>query len=137
MATNKVLTYTLPEVCVMIGIDHETGKNLAKRGKFPFPVIQIGVDKSARYLIPRKHVDDFLLKGKKGDLTGDTAKKFGRPRKWFKGEFVNWNYKIPSELAEAFNITVDAMNVGMASPLSYLDAKLLALQEFIERRPIG
>lgn len=139
MATTKVLTYTLPEVCEMLGIDHEKGKRLIKDNKFPFPVIQIGSghsEKSMRYLISRKVVDDFMLKGKNSHLTEAKSQNLGRPRRWEKGEYVNWNMRIPVELADAFNFIVDQMNKTLASPLSYGDARLLAFQEFIERRPV-
>ncbi|HBC93158.1 MAG TPA: hypothetical protein DCZ10_09760, partial [Pelotomaculum sp.] len=60
----------------------------------------------------------------------------GRPRRWKRGEFINWNMRIPADLAEAFNFIVDQMNKDSAAPLTYTDARLLAFQEFIERRPI-
>lgn len=139
MATTKLLTYTLPEVCEMLGIDHEQGKRLIKKKEFPFPVIQVGSgkgEKSMRYLIARKVVDDFMLDGKNTHLTDAKKQGLGRPRRWEKGEFVNWNMRIPVELAEAFNFIVDQINKSTASPLTYGDARLLAFQEFIERRPV-
>lgn len=139
MATTKVLTYTLPEVCKMLGIEHEQGKALIKKKQFPFPVIQIGSDKGekgARYLIARKVVDDFMLEGKNTHMTEAKQQHLGRPRKWEKGEFVNWNMPVPIALAEAFNFVVDQMNKSLASPLNYGEARLLAFQEFIERRPV-
>lgn len=139
MATTRVLTYTLPEVCKMLGIEHEQGKALIKKKQFPFPVIQIGSDKGekgARYLIARKLVDDFLLNGQNTHLTDAKRQHLGRPRRWKRGEFINWNMRIPADLAEAFNFIVDQMNKDSAAPLTYTDARLLAFQEFIERRPI-
>ena len=133
MATTKIATYPYEEVCEMLGIGRVPGLELIKKGKFPFPVIQ--VDKN-KYVVPRKAVEKTLKEGNGGDLTEITRSRRGKKKKWVKGEYIHWNFPIPNDLAEAFNYIVDKMNESLAAPLSYTDARLLAVQEFIERRPI-
>lgn len=133
MATTKVLTYEVKEVAEMLGMEYATALNLIKSGTFPFPVIQVGVK---RWVVPRKAVDAKLKEASGGDLTDMMRGRRGRKKKWVKGEYLNWNFPVPLDLAEAFNFVVDRMNEKLAAPLSYHDARLLAVQEFIERRPI-
>ena len=40
------------------------------------------------------------------------------------------------KFAEAFKMVVQHMNKSLSSPLTFNDAKRLAIEEFIERRPI-
>ena len=132
MAKKELLTYTVPEVCQMIGMREKSDTyRKIERGDFPFPVIQIAEDK---YVVPRKPVDDFLA-GKKPHFSYNNNK--GRPRIWHKGEFVWWRFEVPNDLAEAFKIVVNHMNKSLSSPITYNDAKRLAIEEFIERRPIS
>jgi predicted DNA-binding transcriptional regulator AlpA len=132
MATTKIKTYDVREVCEMLGMEYQTAIDRIKKSKFPFPVIQVG---EKRWVVPRKHVDR-VLGGKDGDFCEKLQQNKGRPRIWHKGEYVNWNFPVPNDLAEAFKAVVDALNKTLTSPLTYNQAKLLAFEEFIERRPI-
>jgi hypothetical protein len=130
MATKKVQTYTVPEVCEMLGIT-KTGElyDKIRAGDFPFPVIEYAQNK---FIVPRKPVDAFLRDGKLPNSKGNR----GRPKIWHKGEFVWWRFEVPIDLAEAFKMVVRHMNKSLSSPLTFNDAKRLAIEEFIERRPI-
>ena len=132
MATKDIKTYTVQQVSDMIGISRQESMRLIKKSRFPFPVIQVG----SNWVVPRKAVDRSLLNGDNWNLTEATKVRRGKKPKWAKGEYVNWNFRIHKDLAEAFNFVVDRMNEKLASPLSYTDARLLAFQEFIERRPV-
>ena len=131
MAKKELMTYTVPEVCQMIGYPEKqhTYDNI-RDGKFPFPVLEI---RPGQFVVPRKQVDAFLQEGK---LPNSINNK-GRPKIWHKGEFVWWRFEVPIDLAEAFKIVVQHINKTLSSPLTYNDAKRLAIEEFIERRPIS
>ena len=131
MAVTQTKTYTVQQVSDMVGMTRQALMTLIKKNKFPFPVIQMGTT----WMVPRKAVDKFMEDDSLGfkDLVKGQG---GRPVKWVKGEFVTWNYKIPIDLAEAFKVVVDNMNKSLPVPIGLLDARCLAIQEFIERRPI-
>jgi len=133
MATTKTLTYSVFEVAEMLGMERNTAMTMIKKNKFPFPVIQVG-DKC--WVVPRKAVDKRLKEGKDGEDLTEYRSHRGKKKKWNKGEYIHWNFPIPNDLAEAFRYIVDKMNEKLAAPLSYTDARLLAVQEFIERRPV-
>lgn len=131
MATKKVYTYTVPEVCEMLGIPKNSDVyDKLRAGTFIFPSIEYNPNK---FLIPKKPVDAFLKEGKLPNSKGNR----GRPKIWHKGEFVWWRFEVPLDLAEAFKIVVQHTNKTLSSPITYNDAKRLAIEEFIERRPIS
>ncbi len=130
MAIKQIRTYTVDEVCQMLGIERYEAFSMIKKRRFPFPVINTG----STYLIPKAPVDKVLIQGKPGVQVGERQNQV--QKKWVKGEYVNWTCKVPNELAAAFKYVVDQMNKKMVSPMTYDDAKRLAFQEFIERRPV-
>ena len=130
MAVTKTKTYTVQQVADMVGMSRHALMALIKKNKFPFPVTQFGTN----WVVPRKAVDKFMEDDRFSFM--DYVKGQGRPPKWVKGQYTTWNYKIPLDLAEAFKVVVDELNRSLPAPISYLDARLLALQEFVERRPI-
>lgn len=132
--TKKVLTYDVSEVCDMLGMEKTTALAMIKKNKFPFPVIQVG-DK--RWVVPRASVDKALKEGKTTDRTEEYIKHTSPLKKWYKGEYTNWNFQVPNDLAEAFKIVADEENKQLATPMNYNDFRRLAIVEFIERRPIG
>jgi hypothetical protein len=129
MAKKELYTYTVPEVIQMLGLPEKYAYQQIKQGRFMFPVLEIS---EGNFRIPRKPVDAFIEKGKLPNSIGNT----GRPRIWFKGEYVWWRFEVPIDLAEAFKAVVKHMNKSLSSPLTFNDAKRLAIEEFIERRPI-
>jgi excisionase family DNA binding protein len=130
MAVTQTKTYTVQQVADMVGMARQALMQLIKKNKFPFPVIQMGTT----WMVPRKAVDKFMQDDRFDFI--DYVKGQGRPRKWVKGQYTTWNYKIPIDLAEAFKAVVGELNSSLPAPISYNDARLLALQEFVERRPI-
>jgi len=131
MAKKELMVYGVPEVCQMLGYPEKSRTyDDIRNGKFPFPVLEI---RPGQFVVPRKQVDAFLERGK---LPNSINNK-GRPKIWFKGEFVWWRFEVPIDLAEAFKIVVKETNKTLSSPLTFNDAKRLAIEEFIERRPIS
>ena len=131
MAVTQTKTYTVQQVAEMVGMSRQDLMILIKKKKFPFPVIQVGTN----WVVPRVAVDRFMNDDSLGfkDLVNGQG---GRPVKWVKGEFVTWNYRLPIDLAEAFKVVVENMNKSLPVPIGLLDARCLAIQEFVERRPI-
>ncbi|MFA5629804.1 MAG: hypothetical protein WC958_06160 [Dehalococcoidales bacterium] len=136
MGRDKRLTYSLKEVIAMLGMTVNYGYELAENGQFPFPVIQVNKTERA---VPKKPVDDFLNKGKvpraaKIMAPWNTGKP-GRTPKWTPGNHINWNYPIPKELNDKFNLVLKNMNKTLTSPIDKGEAIRLAAEEFVQRRP--
>lgn len=130
MARRKLMTYTVPEVCQMMGMPEKSDTYRRIRdGRFPFPVIEYA---EGKFLVPRKTVDEFL---QKGNLPTGVQNK-GRPPRWVKGQYVNYNFRVPNDIDEQFKAICDYLNSQATMPIGYDDYKRLALREFIARRPL-
>jgi len=133
LGTRNVKTYTVPEVANLLGdklVGFKEKKNLYNMidaGRFPFTVYQVG---ERKFLVDKRQVDNFLETGKLPDIYNK-----GRSKKWHSGEYVNWNFRIPKDLAFSFNALCEYLNSKVVTPLSLNDYRRLAIKEFIDRRP--
>lgn len=133
MAEKECFVYTVPEVCGLLGIGKVEAYHMIEQGEFPFPLLRIG---ERKWLVPKAPVDRFL-KGvaNQSQRMPWVAGKRGRPRKFQRGEYINYNYQVSVETDKRFTAVCNAINQTLASPLSKGDYVRLALNEFIDRRP--
>jgi len=121
-------TYTVPEVCRMMGWHEKNVYKAIKRGDFPFPLIEF----QGKFVVPKKQVDRFLKEGKMPNFTGTQ----GRPKRWVKGEYKWFHFRVPIDLAEEFEAICKYLNSQMDSPIDLDDYRRIAIREFVQRRPI-
>ena len=78
MATTRLETYTVPEVCQILGIQSKNDAyEMIDNGTFPFSVVQIG---PRNWRVHKKQVDKYIATGELPEL-----KKTGRPQKMGQG----------------------------------------------------
>ena len=129
MVLKRVETYTVPEVCQMMGwsAKSHTYDGIRKNG-FPFPVIEF----QGKFVVPKKPVDRFLKEGKRPNYTGVQ----GRPKKWVKGEYRWFNFRVPIDLVNEFVAVCEHFNSQMDTPIDLDDYRRIAIREFVQRRPL-
>ena len=130
--------YTIWEACDMLGIPKSTVNHYAEKGDFSellpdiFPKI-IRVRDS--YLMPKGVFDKYLKNGMYWVNTNKNG-KVGRPAKWVEGKYINFRTKIPNDLNERINYAVNIANsMSAGAHMSKNDTILLAIEEFLQRRP--
>jgi len=135
MAEYEIQVYTVPEVAQMLDWPKSLAYEALEQGKFPFPVIRLGPKK---WVVPKKPVDAFLS----GEQPARTLRLpwqkggRGRPAKWKPSETINYNVPIPIDLHERFTAVCKYINSTITPPLTKGDWIRIALEEFIQRRPI-
>jgi predicted DNA-binding transcriptional regulator AlpA len=130
-----VEVYTIQEICEMFDIDYERQKSTIhqqiKSKRWIFPTIQVG----KRFVVSKPLVDKTLRTGKVPNLLG-----IGRPTRWYQGEYKEWNFRVSIPMHEAFKVVCENENRKLKElgepPISLGDYRRLAMQEFIERRPV-
>ncbi len=129
MATTRLETYTVPEVCQILGIQSKNDAyEMIDKGTFPFSVVQIG---PRNWRVHKKQVDKYIATGELPEL-----KKTGRPKKWVKGEYIWYKYRVPLELDDEFKAVCEYLNARMDNPADLDDYRRIAIREFVQRRPI-
>lgn len=129
MAVKRVReTYTVPEVCQMMGWHKAHVYEHIRKGTFPFPVIEF----QGKYVVSKAAVDRFIKEQKRPNYTGDQ----GRPKRWIKGEYKWFHFRVPIDLAEEFEAICKYLNSQMDSPIDLDDYRRIAIREFVQRRPI-
>lgn len=130
--------YTIWEACDKLGVPKATVKHYTDKGDFEdllpdiyHKIIRVGDS----YLMPKGFFDKYLKHGLYWSNTNKN-KTAGRPRKWVKGEYKNFRIKIPLELGERLDYAVETANSMSAGvQMSKNDTILLAIEEFLQRRP--
>ncbi len=130
--TNIKETYTISEVSRLLGITIKEIKVELEKRTFPFPAIKL----KKTYYFPKAPLDAFL----RGDnhpsanIYGSKDEVGAKP-KWKNREKINWNYPIPRELSDQFDRITQNQNKELMHPLHKGDYVIIAVKEFVERRP--
>lgn len=130
--------YTIWEACDMLGIPKSTVNHYAEKGDFEglLPDIYHKIIRVRdSYLMPKGFFDKYIKHGLYWE-NSNKNKTAGRPAKWIKGEYMEFRLKIPNELGKRLNYavaTANSMSAGVQ--MSKNDTILLAIEEFLQRRP--
>lgn len=126
--------YTLYELASLLGWEKNQMQHLIESEKFdtiPFKVLHIGNS----YCVSKKQVDNFLESGRKP--TWKKGSQVGRKPKW-KGnnDYCNINIPIENSLYDEFKECIDYLNSISVMQTTYREGIYVAMQEFVQRRPI-
>lgn len=82
-----------------------------------------------QYGILKSNYDFYKAKGR------PRRQASGRPPKWKGKDLANINFRLPKELHNKFKEIVNNANKLTVSTISYQDMYIIAIKEFVERRP--
>jgi hypothetical protein len=128
---HDVQAYSLYEVGEMLGIERSTIDLIVKERRFeiiPFSILKFG----GMHFCSKKQVDKFIQEGK---IPKFNKAVWAKHRTWVPGEYTTWTFKVPKTLTEKFKKICYNMNRESPVKLAVQQYRILAIQEFIDRRP--